>query len=527
MSFIISTSSYSQEQDTKDKDQCKEVLEWIYKDFTLNNLDLSYDRLMQKLLLSIHYANSSNKVDTNPELVQALDKMKSIDSDFDKYLKTPKRYRHNLIWRLITGDNSTSEPPRSNLSEAIRSWKQMQLKSPEVFKGMDQKYFLDDWDQTTLSLLEEVSDYNFKEHSFKNKLRGIARELRSAKKRILKQQAFKTKDLEDKIQQTNNEMLKAMIEGYEKNTENFESLCSPKELSVYIQRNQLLCPVPKKSSDINDLNIQLNSLSKILKDPNLLKQSPPERPKAKIYKLNYKVNPKATFCRRDPQMASMIVIHHTGESSEIDPIRINNNHIEASTRGEPWYQISYNYILNDNFQGATASSPKVFEGRAPNIKGAHAGGYTEPLTREERKRLERFPISCGNEEIGFKPVSLASQLNKRGGVSGNLVSFGVAVSGNFNEVKIPEIGGVAVPETINTDQLGVSLPSLESIKKVATLSCQLQKKYPRIKRIVPHSYFKVTDCPAAALALYFEEIKKETEKQGCKFEFILEKGGQR
>lgn len=511
---------------------CEDLLDWIYKDFTLNNVDLSYKRLTQKLLISIYYANEFNQDKNKKKLNDALDRMKSIDEDFKPLLKTPQRYRYSPFWRMITGDHSIVELDPSTLSQAISEWRELQNKHPSYFEGMAEEFKLDKWDEQTIKILENLERYDFDNHNFEEELDSIAKELNKAKTKILSNTSFNSVNIESNIQNTNDEIVHALIDAFNSNLGKYSEVCSRKEMALFIQQNNLLCPIPPEDSGVLGLQKQLNSLQMIIENSNALQSKEPLRsdtparandvPSISITQLDYETSTssKATYCLRPPEMVSMIVLHHTGVSS--NPLEINNAHTNNPFNKEPWYMIGYNYIIENDFLQGTKKSPEVFQGRPINMKGAHAGGYTEVLTKNEIDRLSQYSIQCGNELVGFKTSTLAEQMNPRrqNSVSGNLLSIGIAVSGRFSPVKIRRVAGVAVPQSIN--RTNSSLPSSYEISKVAQLSCELQRKYPNIKKIVPHSYFKNTDCPAA-LMLYFEEIQAQTRALGCEFDISYRK----
>lgn len=532
LTFAFSFNLQAQVAPSSDEN-CKNLLQWIYRDFTLNNVDLSYQRLMQKLLISIHHANEYNKNSNKRSLNRALDEMKNIDKNFESILRTPTRYKYPPFWRAIFGDNSIQELPPTSISQAFQTWKALQATNPEYFANMDPKYKLDEWDNQTIEILGQLSNYDFDDHNFRDELEEISKNMNQAKSEILNGQEFSVEALETSIQQTNEEVIAALIESYEDNTNEFATICSRTELDIFIANNNLVCPVPKKDFGVTEIQSQLNNLRLIINNTGLLNNERPivstdvPPPPADtldelVQPLTYRTSPdrRATYCKRPPEMATMLVLHHTGVSKYINPYEINEAHINDPTHSEPWHMIGYNYVISDNFLNGTPELPQVFQGRPIDRKGAHAGGYTNRLKSSERQFYRQFPILCGNEQIGFTPSTIREQMDSSGGISGNLASIGIAVSGSFTPVRIRNIAGVAVADNINRDR--ASLPTQAQVERVATLACSIQKKYPNVKKIVPHNYFKSTDCPAA-LILYFNQIKRLAAQKGCDFKVAFKK----
>ena len=61
--MIIFSLSFSNHLDAKGdpNPECEKILHWIYKELTLNHLDLSYERASQKFLLSLHQVHKNLK----------------------------------------------------------------------------------------------------------------------------------------------------------------------------------------------------------------------------------------------------------------------------------------------------------------------------------------------------------------------------------------------------------------------------------------------------------------------------------
>ena len=244
-----------------------------------------------------------------------------------------------------------------------------------------------------------------------------------------------------------------------------------------------------------------------------------------IEKLDFETSTRtnASMCMRKEDIVSMIVIHHTGTEDTTTPFMINQWHLENGSDQDPWYMIGYNYVISELFEGATPQKPKVFQGRPPEFKGAHAGGYTKPLTAKERKQIEEKKIYCGNPNSKLENTDIKTQFNEDGGISGNLVSYGIAVIGNYSHTEYMWNGIAYIPKNINTTTPDrAPVPTEQIIDSVARLSCQLQRNNPNVKTLVPHFYFKKTSCPGN-LANFIRQIKNKALEYGCKFSVKLNK----
>src|SRR5690606_8741380 len=113
-----------------------------------------------------------------------------------------------------------------------------------------------------------------------------------------------------------------------------------------------------------------------------------------IEKPNYKTNDGiATFCRRDPNVADTIVIHHTATSYTHSAESINNMHLQRKTGSEHWYMVGYNYLVKQ--ENYSSDSIRLIEGRPIDMSGSHAGGSIKP-SAETLKVINKEDVSCGN-----------------------------------------------------------------------------------------------------------------------------------
>ena len=532
ITLVLSISLFSHSfANERGNPTCPQVLDLMYRGFTIDNLDHSYDRLMNKFLLAIYYANlnKNNSTQNQSNVTNALNQARSLDASLDQYISPEDNYYRSFFSRFFggfLGSRSHSVPASrtstQSLQQTLSNWMDLQSNNPEIFQGMSEEFKFDEW---------ELSSYNLQDSEFENRLEQLASQLNSSRADLLQGRQFNDTALKSLIEQTSSELVSGMNNSYADRLHNYQSVCSEEDLSLYIQSENAICPVLSENTSFNDINDQLNQLALLINRTDLMSTPEVDTPEP-IYQVEYETNDSngATHCLRDTDMITTIVLHHTGTRSSLTPIEINNSHLQQSSEvsgnppvSEPWYMISYNYLISETFQGATEAEPRVFQGRPPEMKGAHAGAYSARISNAQRRSLSRRTIQCGNNTDGFQtiPALHTSQMSRGNYLSGNLDSLGIAVIGNFDDVVIRYIDGIPIPSAVNRDNI-VSHPSDQVLEKVAKLSCDLQKRYPSITRIVPHRYFKETECPAALL-LYFDRIKQRTQELGCNFDFILTK----
>ena len=502
-------------------DNCRNILNWIYRDLTLNNLDKSYDRLMNKFLIGLlHVQNTSkDQFDYNPEMTRVYNTLKAIDEDFNKTLE-PNR----TSWITNIFLQSPNLTP-TTLNSVFEAWRDLQRTSPDLFTGLDQKFMLDDWDKVTVDTLSEVSQFKFENSQYKKRLEILAKNLSNEQTNVLNGKNIDLSALESQIDLTEKELFSALGEGYRQTMNEYGEICTTKDLSLLVNNNQYACPTREPAQD--KLSLELANLGSLIDESELMMMVKPtlkigEKTDVELTEYERNDNPKTSFCLRSPELVSMIVIHHTETSEDTSPQRLNQFHLDRSTQGDPWYMLGYNYLVSENYKEGEIS---VIQGRPPNIKGAHAGGYTAKLTPEQVENYKNKTVMCGNRKNGFKETPVLSQTNSAGGISGNLVSLGIAVVCNYAPLKWEIIDGVNTPENIYAESTEeVEVPD-NIVRKVATLACDLQKQNKNIKTIVPHQYFKATKCPGSIIKR-LNQIKDLAKNQGCQFEVVLSKGEQ-
>lgn len=226
-----------------------------------------------------------------------------------------------------------------------------------------------------------------------------------------------------------------------------------------------------------------------------------------INKPTYERNSKASFCKRPVEMVDTIVIHHSETPSTDTPERINEYHLVRGTPQDPWYMIAYSYVINSPYPGSTRPEAMVSEGRPIDLVGAHAGSNVfVPMDKEQQKLWDAGKITCGKENSEFK---LDSTLVKNGKIKANVTTLGLVVIGNYAPFSKTNPNGYS--------KRAPRYPTKETKDLIARTSCQLQKKYPRMKTIKWHSYYHPTSCPGTILQ-YIDEIKTLARNYGCEFQ---------
>lgn len=226
----------------------------------------------------------------------------------------------------------------------------------------------------------------------------------------------------------------------------------------------------------------------------------------KIEKINYERNPKATFCKRPEEMIDTIVLHHSETPSTSTPERINDFHLQRGTADDPWYMIAYSYVINSPYPGAKTPQARITEGRPLDIVGAHAGSNVfVPMDDEQKKLFDAGKVTCGNDTIGFKKDD---SLIKDGKIKANVTTIGLVVIGNYSPFSRTNPNGYNPKRP--------RYPTKDTQDMVARMSCQLQKKYPRMKYIKWHNFYHPTSCPGT-IRQYIGQIKTLARKYGCEF----------
>jgi hypothetical protein len=221
---------------------------------------------------------------------------------------------------------------------------------------------------------------------------------------------------------------------------------------------------------------------------------------------NYKKNPKASFCTRPLEMIDTVVLHHSETPATSTPQYINQLHLNRGTAADPWYMIAYSYVINSPYAGSSIPVARLTEGRPLELVGAHAGSNAFVEMDDEQKRLwNEGAILCGKE--GERPT-IDTAMIRNGKIKANVTTVGVVVNGNYSPFSRTNPSGFS--------KTNPRYPTLMTQDMIARLSCQLQKKHPRIKNIKWHHYYNATSCPGT-IRDYIEQIKLLAKAYGCEF----------
>ena len=228
----------------------------------------------------------------------------------------------------------------------------------------------------------------------------------------------------------------------------------------------------------------------------------------KIASEDYKKNSKASFCVRPPEMVDTLVIHHSETPPTATAQYINELHLARGTLEDPWYMIAYSFVINSPYARTTLPIPKVTMGRPLGIVGAHAGTNVFVEMDEEQKKIwDESKILCGKENEELK---LDSKMVQNGKIKANVTTIGIVINGNYASFSSTNPGGYS--------KRSPRYPTDNTQDMIARLSCQLQKKYPRMKSIKWHNFYHDTSCPGTlALKKYIDQIKTIAKGYGCEF----------
>ncbi len=254
--------------------------------------------------------------------------------------------------------------------------------------------------------------------------------------------------------------------------------------------------VPDHFYNFQELEKLYPYITRITPDPDLIDI---RRPK-------YETNPEASFCKRPMEMLDTVVFHHSETASSWTPEMINALHLERSTNNDPWYMIAYSYVISSPYRGETLPVPEVAQGRPLDIVGAHAGGESYVSMDEIQTKLwTEGKVTCGKEGGVFQ---VDPDLLRNGKIKANVTTVGVVITGNYAPFSKLNPLGYKKDNPRN--------PTQETLVMAAKMSCQLQKKNPRIKKIGWHSQYKATACPGT-IKNYISEIKTIAKGYGCEF----------
>ncbi len=224
-----------------------------------------------------------------------------------------------------------------------------------------------------------------------------------------------------------------------------------------------------------------------------------------VERVEYKRN-DTSFCTRPVEMVDTIVLHHSETPSTSTPEFINQLHLVRGTPADPWYMIGYSYVLNAPYPGETGPRARMTEGRPLEIVGAHAGSSAfVPMDEVQLRLWDEGKIVCGKEGGLFKvdPAQL-----RDGKIKANVTSIGLVVVGNYAPFSRENPNGYSPSNP--------RYPTANTIDMLARMSCQLQRKYPRMRYIKWHSYYHATTCPGN-IKDFIGKIRAKSKEYGCEF----------
>lgn len=470
-----------------------------------------------KIMLAVITSLKNSKYDRLSQNTELLKHYKTLSQNSNLFLNMTNSY-----WPLISykfwRPFSYRDTKTLSLKEALYSWQKLQQTHPSLFKGLDDKYFINNGDLKVIQNLDDLESFSGIDDNIALKLKKIRQNIEDKKAYNIKSKDIQ--DLESEIALAQKKLYSNIKNSYSKYIKKFSSLCE-NDNDLFLSRVNRCNRVVNSGSSIEQ---KLNAFSDIFNTFYVKDAKKPTLPKKpsknvlsdlRIKKVKYKTNPnkKAEYCIRDKKALSAIAIHHTGTDSSKTPSQLNQFHLNRSSKGDPWYMIGYHYLIS-------SSTSEISEGRPLEYRGAHAGGYENSPSKNEFNRIKDLKMTCAhdkNAHKGQKPYSITEDF-KNGRPHGNITSVGIALVGNYETKYKSSVSGV---KFINNSAKVIPRLSNKTITKTAKLSCKLQKENPTIRVIRPHSYYKATNCPGSIIA-DLKAIAQKAELYGCSFkvEFV-------
>jgi hypothetical protein len=169
--------------------------------------------------------------------------------------------------------------------------------------------------------------------------------------------------------------------------------------------------------------------------------------------------------------------------------------------------VAYTFQVNTPYAGNKNPKPRITEGRPLDIVGAHAGSQAfVPMNPEQKRIWDEGQITCGVEGGNFNVDP--KQLNSKGYIKANVTTIGVDVIGNYAPFSRDNPDGYRRSSPRN--------PSENTLDMLARLSCQLQKKYPRMTKLRWHNFYHTTSCPGT-IKEFVPAIRDLAKGYGCTF----------
>lgn len=541
-SLLAFTLCFGQDQAAPDS-VCKELLNYIYKDITLKNMRLSLERLNKKMMLGFaaSLANSEREgvnLSKDRELLSLLESMREIDPDFEDYLQKNRPYRSYRFWNFFTF--SRVKPDKISYQDIVSKWKELQTSRPELFRGLEERYLLDEWDEKTSELLQNYSSLNISDSDLSRDIASLSERYEKNLQDIVKgsdgdyiQALQDTKKDVDSLHESFN---KSSQELFWQSLDDYQDICSLESMNQMLSADTLSCPYVEDESAKSYLSKNLRDISNVLSSDFLnendsppIKPTPPAAPGdsepseskelIKIHPYDYQnINYAGNFCVRDTKLADTVVIHHSGTDNRDTPQELNDNQVimhendrDSAGNPDPWYMLAYNYVVKASYDEGSSDKPKVYTGRPDHIKGAHAGAYVNlnQVDPKVRKLVKEADIKCGwnsdrdkehsIDRVAEGPTNLTKRQIQNGYVSANITSVGVLVVGNY----APDIIGRSINPDGYPSNGPVRYPTDDALRTSAKLICQLKSdKYPNLRKITDHNYIKIKKAMADGSGTY-------------------------
>lgn len=565
----MSTSLVYAQEETQNN--CEDVLNWIIKDLTVQNLDKSVERMNKKMALAYFYAHDNSEdlyvsLASNPQLLSLFESMKRIDRDFEMYLDKNRPYKRYNKWSWLPWVGVSTN--NYSYKTIVKQWKSLQESNPRLFNDMPDEYKLDDWDIATGDILDKVNASNLSNPETRNRFQSLAENynnryqdlINNTKTSISRQMSSLKRDI-DNVHEQMDDLIKNI---YSENLTEFEEICPQEQFNALFNNDIYICPIAGTQNNnlTKDLTLKLRDLSQIVNPDfinNIVEPVVPEQPVVTSPNLTVEeydydnINYDGSYCERDNNMVDTAVIHHTATSNMFTPQDVHNTQVAAHENDvdpfgnpDPWYMIAYNYAITADYSGDNVN---VYEGRPTNLRGAHAGGHVniDQLDESVREIARNHQIKCGYNDdqdpehiIDRRDSRAERKFNRErseGFISANMTSIGVSVIGNYmpDMIKKRNGGYSSNPSGYPRNQ-GVRYPNDNALKKVGELICKLKREeHPNLRKITDHNFIKIkkaladgtsprgTCCPGT---VYYRMQKiKDFAMEACGFsnnEFILD-----
>lgn len=525
--MVMSFNSHSSEE------YCKEYLGFQMSHLKESMLENSVARVHKKLELAFMQAFAHSKglrLSNNDEFIRLSDALKNIDKDFTSFLD------HHFQYKFYKKFYKKRFSPETNLSihDLVYRWQMFQKNNPEIFKDLDSSLLLDEWDLFAADSISQISELPLKDkpeyqtvlnkfshpENLINNLDDFEKHFESSKLSFRKNEETFSKSIKEIISDGLNEY--ASVCPKEINLEETALACLANQTKTNIALQKSLMSDLSSVLRLVDMGMNKPIKKEIVPEP-VIETEPVKEPEPEadpledlvIEKPNYKTNDGiATFCKRDPNVANTIVIHHTATSYTESAQSLNNMHLQRKTGNESWYMLGYNFLVKQD--GYTGSDVSLIEGRPIDYSGSHAGGSIKP-DAATLKLIKKTDVSCGSFKNGFETKKLSTKISG-GKINANHTTVGISIVGNYAPKQYVRRGGVVVleNETGYDPKGGKRIPSDALLKQTAKLACSLQKKYPRLKQIKPHQFFKQTECPGTVKE-YLNKIIAYAKEFSCDF----------